>query len=466
MTLVVCMFNYLPDFVHLCQYLKYILLVAVGAFVFEKLSYACFTDSQEPPKLPSSFPLVGHLIGMLRKHTQYFDDLYKQNGMPIASLPILGGKIYVIWDTALVQAGLRARTMSFDAIMLQHAQGLLGLRDESVMIARDGLLTDLMNVTKPLLLGSGLATINMSVLNHAAETLNEILAADDTLEIPDLYHWIQTMGTLATTEALYGAVNPLHGNRRLVEDVWLFESGLRTLGLNFFPRVIAGRAYHARERLLDAISPLFSPSPPLDGLPELTCRRAQVIRSKGIRDSREIARIELALLHGATVNTIPTLFWTVAHTFARPDLVARLRAEILPLVSFLPRGGAAEEGGEAQAQARTQAQISLKDLETTCPLLLSTYREVIRLSNQAMSTRQVMENTTVTDGGGRTYFLRAGCSVVMPATGHMGGDVWGANKNDFGPERFLDWHGHKASRDRRLVYMPFGGGGICVPGET
>jgi hypothetical protein len=34
------------------------------------------------------------------------------------------------------------------------------------------------------------------------------------------------------------------------------------------------------------------------------------------------------LLHGATVNTIPTLFWTVAHTFARPDLVARLRAEI------------------------------------------------------------------------------------------------------------------------------------------
>jgi hypothetical protein len=75
MTLVVCMFNYLPDFVHLCQYLKYILLVAVGAFIFEKLSYALFTDSQEPPKLPSSFPLVGHLIGMLRKHTQYFDDL-------------------------------------------------------------------------------------------------------------------------------------------------------------------------------------------------------------------------------------------------------------------------------------------------------------------------------------------------------------------------------------------------------
>jgi cytochrome P450 len=191
-----------------------------------------------------------------------------------------------------------------------------------------------------------------------------------------------------------------------------------------------------------------------------------VIRSKGIRDSREIARIELALLHGATVNTIPTLFWTVAHTFARADLVACLRAEILPLVSFLPRGGAAEEGIEAQAQAPTQAQISLKDLETTCPLLLSTYREVIRLSNQAMSTRQVMETTTMTDGGGRTYFLRAGSSVVMPATGHMEGDVWGANKNDFDPERFLDWGDHKASRDRHLVYMPFGGGRHLRPGRN
>ncbi|KAF7125612.1 hypothetical protein CNMCM5793_001851 [Aspergillus hiratsukae] len=378
--------------------------------------------------------------------------------MSIATLPILGAKMYVIWDTALIQAGLRARTMSFDAIMLQHAQGLLGLQDRSVGIARDGLLADLMNVTKPLLAGGALTKINLSVLNHAAETLNKILSeGGDAFDITDLYDWIQTLGTLATTEALYGAANPMHANRRLVDDVWSFESGLRTLGLNLFPRVIAGRAYSARERLLDAISPLFSESS--DRLPELTRRRAEVIRSSGIQDPREIARIELALLHGATVNTIPTLFWTVTHVFARPELVARLRTEILPLVSFLPL---TNKGGKGEKQA----QVSLRDLDTACPLLLSTYREVVRLSNQAMSTRHVMENTFITDSGGREYLLRAGSTVVMPATAHMEGDVWGINKNDFDPERFLDWENQKASKDRRLVYMPFGGGRHLCPGRN
>jgi hypothetical protein len=118
--------------------------------------------------------------------------------MSIASLPILGAKRYG-WDTALIQAGLRARTMSFNAITLQHAQGLLGLQDRSVSTALDGLLADLMNVTKPLLAGGALTTITLSVLNYAAETLNKLLfEGRDAFDIPDLYDWIQTMGTLAS----------------------------------------------------------------------------------------------------------------------------------------------------------------------------------------------------------------------------------------------------------------------------
>ncbi|EAW20259.1 uncharacterized protein NFIA_098930 [Aspergillus fischeri NRRL 181] len=83
-----------------------------------------------------------------------------------------------------------------------------------------------------------------------------------------------------------------------------------------------------------------------------------------------------------------------------------------------------------------------------------------------MSTRHVMENTFITDSDGREYLLRAGSIVVMPATAHMEGDVWGINKIDFDPERFLDWEDHKASRDRRLIYMPFGGGRHLCPGRN
>ena len=139
--------------------------------------------------------------------------------MAIATLPMLGGKMYAVWDTALIQSGLRARTMSFDAIMCQHAQGLLGLQDRSVDLARDGMLADLMHVTKPILAGEALARINVTVLNHAAIVLDKI-RGETAYEVPDLYDWVLTTATLATTEALYGSANPLHRDRSLVDDVW------------------------------------------------------------------------------------------------------------------------------------------------------------------------------------------------------------------------------------------------------
>ena len=139
--------------------------------------------------------------------------------MAIATLPILGGKIYAIWDIALIRSGLKTKTMSFDDIMISHAQGLLGLNDKSLSISRDGMLADLMHVTKPILAGEPLVRINVTVLNHAALVFNEI-STGETYEIPDLYDWVQTTATLATTEALYGEANPFSRDSSLLDDVW------------------------------------------------------------------------------------------------------------------------------------------------------------------------------------------------------------------------------------------------------
>ena len=139
--------------------------------------------------------------------------------MAIATLPMLGGKMYAVWDIALIQSGLKSKTMSFDAIMIQHAQGLLGLSNKSLKLSRDGMLADLMHVTKPILAGEALARINAQVLNHAAIVLNEI-GTRKAYEIPDFYDWVQTTATVATTEALYGEANPFSRDKGLVDDVW------------------------------------------------------------------------------------------------------------------------------------------------------------------------------------------------------------------------------------------------------
>lgn len=215
----------------------------------------------------------------------------------------------------------------------------------------------------------------------------------------------------------------------------------------------AGHALRARERLVVAIASLFDDDK--IELPELTRRRIEVIRSHGIMDSREAARVEVALLHGATVNTVPSLFWTLAHVFARPELVAAIRNEALPLVQF----ASGSPGGDQEAR------FPLKLLDTACPLLLSTYREVTRLSNQAISTRWVMEDTILTDAHGREYLFRADTTVMMPATAHSSAHVWGPDANEFQPRRFLDWKA-KASRERHGAYMPFGGGKHLCPGRN
>ncbi len=205
-----------------------------------------------------------------------------------------------------------------------------------------------------------------------------------------------------------------------------------------------------------AIAPLFDETLKHKfELPVLTRRRVEVIRSHGITDPVEVARVELALLHGATVNTVPSLFWTVAHVFARPELVAAIRSEALPLVKFASAG----PGGEHEVQ------FPIKLLDSECPLLLSSYREVTRLANKAISTRHVMEDTLLNDAHGREYLVRAGSTVVMPATAHSAANVWGPDAGEFRPRRFLDWS-DKSSRGRHAAYMPFGGGKHLCPGRN
>ena len=57
-------------------YLAYVGFVVLSLIL---ISY-CFdnygsADPREPRKLRPSVPIVGHLMGMMSRHTQYFDDL-------------------------------------------------------------------------------------------------------------------------------------------------------------------------------------------------------------------------------------------------------------------------------------------------------------------------------------------------------------------------------------------------------
>ncbi|ETS78134.1 hypothetical protein PFICI_10196 [Pestalotiopsis fici W106-1] len=428
--------------------------VAIVALFFLKLSLSSqhrSTNPAEPGQIQPRPWYIGHMTGMISRHTHYFNDLSKTHGVDIAILPMPLGKIYAIWDIHLIQSALRSSAMSFDAIMMQHARGLLGLNERCLEVARTGMLRDLMRLTTSLLSGRSLATISVDFLNHAAPVLNE-LGARPTYCISDFYDWVQTIATLATTDTLYGELNPFRKDEGLLVDVWLFEAGLRRLAMNIFPAVTARRPSHARDRLVRAITPLFDETISDQSLlPTLTLKRVEVIRSHGITDPEQVARIELALLHGATVNTVPTLFWTLTHVLACPELVRDIRREARTYI-----------------QPGAEIVVPFSVLSDSSPLLMSVFRETTRLVNSAMSTRFAMKDALIADEHGREYLIRSGSTVMMPATAHLSTDVWGSDAAEFKSTRFYGWDSRDKPeiKKRRAAYMPFGGGKHLCPGRN
>ncbi|KAM0396511.1 hypothetical protein ACHAQC_004006 [Fusarium culmorum] len=257
---------------------------------------------------------------------------------------------------------------------------------------------------------------------------------------------------MATSEALYGSKNPLRQDHSLLEDVWTFEAGLNMLLVNIFPAITAPKAHQARARLQAALGKYYGARSYEDeDAAEIVRGRAGAFVKYDVLDE-EVGHIELALLHVGTANTIPTLYWFFANIFNRPDLVQKLREEICQVV---------QKGGG------NKAVINVSILDEKCPLLVSCYRESLRVSNQATGNRRVLEDTTVTDNKGNSYLLKKGENVQVSAAVSHNLDAWGKDASTFRPDRFIEMKDNNdTEKTRRSAFIAFGGGRNLCPGRN
>jgi cytochrome P450 len=97
-------------------------------------------------------------------------------------------------------------------------------------------------------------------------------------------------------------------------------------------------------------------------------------------------------------------------------------------------------------------------IKENCPLLVSTWQEVLRMNSYLPSGRTVMQDTMVQG----QYLLKKDATVFI-FSGVLQSDAksWGLDVAEFNPRRFLK--GENQNKVHPAAFRPFGGGHVFCP---
>ncbi|PTD07921.1 4-coumarate-CoA ligase-like protein 7 [Fusarium culmorum] len=371
----------------------------------------------------------------------------------IATLPMLNGKLYAVFDPSLLQSLLRNKTASFEPFAIDYAKKTFDLtQEEFLKVKAPGVYDEFtdaihasfqtaslhqMNVHFLACISAKLDPMSNGTMRAHADTHGKEKVTNGQLQVENLYLWCRDVMSLATTKALYGDTDPFGSKPDLIEDMWCFEESVPYFLLSLYPSVTMPKAYKARSTLQDIACKWYSEDHDVTdpSVSAIVRNRAGSLRKNGLTGS-EIGKFEVILPNVATLNAVPTFYWLLLYILDRPDLVARIRSEAEAAAVI------------AHDNGKKTVTFNIAEYEAKLPLLVSCYRETMRLVNQSVSMRRILEDITVTTPEGNTYLLKKGTDMQLPA---------GVAHYEQSPEE---------ERKRKAAYIPFGGGRHLCPGRN
>lgn len=305
--------------------------------------------------------------------------------------------------------------------------------------------------------GPDLDKMNMVVLNNMAKFLEELPMSDPI----NLFAAVRRIATFSSIRATYGPGNPFDEDPALFDDFWKFERDLKWLLLDVVPFVTAKEAHQARQRLSKGFLRYYEEKQHLQAS-AVVQQRFKVAVKFG-QPLPIIAAFDVGLLFGVLANAIPTVFWMLVYVYTNPDLLANVLEETAPMVSNADSTFAVHLRSDAH-------------LRKTCPMLTSTFHEVLRhISSSLSSGRYVLEDTmisptpTSSNPHPRSFLLRAGSSVQLPASSihysTLPSSPYSPNPTEFDPSRFSDLSLPEPERNMNGDFRAFGGGTTLCPGR-
>lgn len=220
-----------------------------------------------------------------------------------------------------------------------------------------------------------------------------------------------------------------------------FDRDLNLLIADVAPSVLAPKGNRARSALAGAFQQYFEKFiPGKTPCSAMTQARYSVNNKHGISFHNQ-GRLEVGALLGILANTIPAVFYMLIHVYSDPVLLQDIRAEL--------------ETTSVSTTAPGSPTTRYLRIRENCPLLHSTFQELLRMHALGASARFVREDIMLDN----QYLLKKGMVVQMPmAVMHSDPTVWGVDVQEFQPRRFLN-------KQNPTAYRPFGGGASLCPGR-
>ncbi|KAE9389368.1 cytochrome P450 [Gymnopus androsaceus JB14] len=400
----------------------------------------------EPPLIPYWIPYIGNAIAFGINQTKLFASASSVSPEKrIASMTLMGHRVYVVTRTKDVAAVYRAQELQFEPMIVWGLGTMFGLSKEAQSLLEKepcGPNSSLIFQSNPffhrvLSKGEDLDTFSERFLFSIMDQLNLLentihSSPNQRLEV-DLIQWVRTCIGTATTTAFLGPEFLLH-TPDLLKWNWKFESDISTFQSQY-PRMMAREAYQNRERLIQVFLNAYKARDADLKDAVWWLRQAQIMSADGGMKDRDIAIMTLGTWTATANNNNLMAFWFVLNCVLHPGLVDSLR----------------QETGKSLDTPLDMDRIAQR------PLLSSVLNETMRHYSTASSNRRATKDVVIAG-----YTLRKGSVVMCPVQlHHFDVVVWGEDAKEFVPTRFVreEWKG-----DENLI-RPFGGGKSLCPGR-
>lgn len=138
--------------------------------------------------------------------------------MPICSLPMLNGWLYLINDPGLIAAAMRTRALSFDPFTIEFAGSSMGMTPPQMDVySKPENLDAMARVIHSSLTGDNVLRMNVRALADIADVINGVRPGAG-LDVPDMFQWLRGVVAKASFNALWGDNSPLGPED--AEDLW------------------------------------------------------------------------------------------------------------------------------------------------------------------------------------------------------------------------------------------------------